>query len=245
MTENIILTNLFIHKSLKIGVVLICLVILAMIFVNSMTRVSAQLPQDNFVTFGKSIFGVSIKHPVDWEVKDYDRKIRDDRVGYDTVAVMCPMSVLEHPYKEEYLSNITRCPEGKQVVVAVHKLPQNTTLQDFLNYLDVVGRFAFTGYKLGDLNRTTMSRFPAMKSTYTYLGEYKDEEEILRVLEVFTIYGNWAYGVSYFSPQLEFDDLLPTVQKMIESVKITSMPPCNFVEDEYGGKCMLSASTQQ
>jgi hypothetical protein len=222
------------------AVVIICS-ITGMSLIDGSLEVTAQL-QDNFVTFGKTIFGVSIKHPADWHVDDYDRRLRDDRVGYDSIAIMCPKSVLEHPYMD---SNMTSCPEGKQVYLAVRNLPQNSSMEEILDYLNTAGRFEFTDYKLGEINNTSISGFPAKKSTYTYLGEYNGSDEIIKVLEILTIHDNKAYVVSYFSPQLEFDDLMPVVQKMIDSFKIMPMSPCNFVKDDYGGKCILSGSSDQ
>ena len=166
-------------------------------------------------------------------MKEYDRTLRDEDVGYETIAIMCPKSALESSY----------CPEAKQLVLAVRNLPQNTTEEDLLDYLDTIGRFEFTGNKLEGTNNATMAGFPALSSTYTYIGEYKNETEIIKGLEIVAFNGNRAYAISYFSPQLEFDDLLPVVQKMIESMKISPMPTCNFVNDEYGGKCQLTAST--
>jgi len=67
---------------------------------------------------------------------------------------------------------------------------------------------------------------------YKYLGEN----------EIMTIKENKAYRFTYKSPILEFDDLLPTAQKMIDSLNIMAMPPCKFIEDKesaYGGKCVL------
>ena len=55
--------------------------------------------------------------------------------------------------------------------------------------------------------------------------------------------GNKTYEIKYESPQLQFDDLLPTVEQMISSMKILPMPPCNFVREAndtvYEGKCIL------
>ena len=41
---------------------------------------------------------------------------------------------------------------------------------------------------------------------------------------------------------------MPAVQKIIDSLKISPMPPCNFVENENvtnGGKCVLGASSSE
>ncbi len=93
-------------------------------------------------------------------------------------------------------------------------------------------------FEMLESNSTTLSGLPATKIIYKYLGE----NEIIKVEEIMTIKDNKAYHFIYTSPILEFDDLLPTVQKMIDSVNILAMPPCKFVEDKesaYGGKCAL------
>ena len=62
------------------------------------------------------------------------------------------------------------------------------------------------------------------------------------------ISGSHAYEISYTSPRLEFDDLMPAVQQIIDSLKIFPMPPCNFVRDEPSsseGKCILKPSSMQ
>ena len=47
---------------------------------------------DDYVTFGKSIYGVSIKHPTDWHVDEgSDRSTRDNRVGYDITRHYVPI----------------------------------------------------------------------------------------------------------------------------------------------------------
>ncbi len=85
---------------------------------------------DNFVTYGKSVFGLSVKHPQDWEVKGSDRQIRDGRTGYDQFATLCPKAILEYPVKEKGIPDYTKCPNEKEVVISVYYLPPNITLRE-------------------------------------------------------------------------------------------------------------------
>jgi len=94
-TEKIIKYLVLSHLLLGVRPV-VYLISATIILIHCITPVTGQMPQDDFVTFGKSIFGVSIKHPQDWAVNDYDRSVKDDRIGYDLVASMCPKSINYH-----------------------------------------------------------------------------------------------------------------------------------------------------
>ena len=90
-----------------------------------------QTNNQSLVTYGKDIFGMSIKHPIDWEVKGYNRTQRDDRVGFDLFAILCPKSGLEFPYKGKgYLEDYSQCPNINEVTISVSNVPKNTTLQE-------------------------------------------------------------------------------------------------------------------
>lgn len=219
---------------------------LGMTFSFSPSITYGQSSNDTFTTYGKSIFGLSIKHPQDWEVKGYDRDVKDDRTGFDLFVVVCPKSILEYPYKDKgFMTDYNECPDSKEVSIGINKFPRNVTLEEYVTFGNMGRNFTLMNYKLIEVNDTLLSGFPAKRSVYSYLGDYSDESEIIKVLEIVTIPGNRAYTVTYDSPILEFDDLLPIVKKIVESLKITDMPPCNFVENENftgGGKCVLGSS---
>lgn len=62
------------------------MIILTLLIISSQTF--AQTNNQSLVTYGKDIFGMSIKHPTDWEVKGYNRTQRDDRIGLDIFATL-------------------------------------------------------------------------------------------------------------------------------------------------------------
>lgn len=227
------------------SVIAIIILFTAVIIWCSFSLVYGQSNNSMFVTYGKSIFGLSIKHPQDWEIKGYDRNVRDDRIGSDLFAVTCPKSILEYPYKDKgFMTDYSECPDSKEVTIGINKFPRNVTLDEYVNLFSKVKNLSLIDYKLLEVNNSLLSGLPARKSVYSYLGENNDENEIIKVLEIVTIPGNRAYTVSYHSPILEFDDLLPTVQKIVDSLKITPIPQCNFVKNENfteGGKCVLKS----
>ena len=212
--------------SIFIGIILTII-----IFFTISSQIFAPTNNQTLVTYGKDIFGMSIKYPIDWEVKGYNRTQRDDRVGFDLFAILCPKSGLEFPYKGKgYLEDYSQCPNMNEVTISVSNIPKNTTLQEYTSYHSG-GKFSFTDYKLEDFGNTTLAGLPAKKMVFSYLGDYKGQDQYIRSLNVITISGNNAYEISYSSPRLEFDDLMPAVQQIIDSLKIFPMPPCNFVRD--------------
>ena len=114
------------------------------------------------------------------------------------------------------MTDYSDCPTSKDVSIGINKFPRNVTLEEHVNFLNKGKNLSLIDYKLLELNNSLLSGLPAKKSVYSYLGKYNDENEIIKVLEIVTIPGNRAYTISYNSPILECDNLLPTVQKIID-----------------------------
>ncbi len=223
--------------------------VIVIIFTSVITVPISAFAQTNgeYVTFGKSIYGVSIKHPTDWHVDEgSDRSTRDDRVGYDIIASLCPNSTLEYPDKE-VLPDFVQCPRVNEVMLSTGNLPKNTTIDEYVSYVEASEKFSVTDYKRENLSDTTIAGLPAKILTYSYFDEYKGQDEFIKAIQVVALSGDKSYEIKYESPRLQFDDLFPIVQRMIDSIKILPMPPCNFVKDEnitssYSqGKCVLRA----
>lgn len=224
------------------------IIFLSCVFISSSLSNAVAQTNGDYVTFGKSIYGVSIKHPTDWHVDEgSERSTRDDRVGYDIIASLCPNSTLEYPDKE-VLPDFIQCPRVNEVMLATANLPKKTTIDEYVSYVEASEKFRVTDYKHENLSDTTIAGLPAKILTYSYFDEYKGQDEFIKAIQVIALSGDKSYEIKYESPQLQFDDLFPIVQRMIDSIKILPMPPCNFVKDEnitssYAdqGKCVLRA----
>jgi len=68
------------------------------------------------------------------------------------------------------------------------------------------------------LNSVTLAGSPAYKVIYSYT----DQGENFKGLETGTLVGNKVYFIQYENSPSKFDSDLPTVQKMIDSFKLTS-----------------------
>ena len=152
---------------------------------------------------------------------------------------------MEYPDKE-VLPDFVQCPRVNEVMLATGNLPKNTTIDEYVSYVEASEKFSVTDYKRENLSDTTIAGLPAKILTYSYFDEYKGRDEFIKAIQEIALSGDKSYEIKYESPQLQFDDLFPIVQRMIDSIKILPMPPCNFVKDEnitssYAdqGKCVL------
>ena len=73
---------------MKSLVVFSLLMLLLISTLSIILQASAQ--NKDFITYGKSVFGLSIKHPSNWAVVEEARSVPDGRVGKDYFVVMCP-----------------------------------------------------------------------------------------------------------------------------------------------------------
>ena len=82
----------------------------------------------------------------------------------------------------------------------------------------------YIAFKLLEIN-TNSSILPG-NSAYTLIGTYDlPSSGLQKLMEVGTIIGDKAYSVRYIVDASRFSEYLPTVQKMIDSLQITSQVP--------------------
>jgi hypothetical protein len=189
--------------------------------------------QTNFLTHGKSIFGLSIKYPDSWVVDEYDRTTPEGRIGFDIFAYFCPKSEGELSFDEVTYD----CNGDTEVLVSINHIPANMSLNEF--FTSEIGNYKleFTDFKIVNSSSAILDGNSAKKVIYTLNAQ----DNILKKLEFFVVKDNIGYRVSYSAPELEFDDNLKIAQDMINSLKISKMPPCKLgeAESEILRKCEL------
>jgi len=73
-----------------------------------------------------------------------------------------------------------------------------------------------TNFQLIESTPITLANNPAHKMVY---NEF-DQGDIFKEMEIYTIIGNKAYGVSYIAEGSKFNSYLPTAEKTIDSLQI-------------------------
>jgi hypothetical protein len=113
------------------------------------------------------------------------------------------------------------------VAIYIDRLHNSTTdlnnYAHFVAFTDYENNVNFHAFKLLELS--TNSSILAGKPAYTIIGSYKNPSfGLQKIMEIGTIIGDKAYSVQYILDAPKYTDYLPTVQKMIDSMQITSQP---------------------
>jgi hypothetical protein len=113
-----------------------------------------------------------------------------------------------------------------EVTIYMDRLHNSTTnlnnYAHFVAFTDYENRPSyFHAFKLLELN--TNSSKLAGKLAYTIIGTYDlPSSGLQKVMEIGTIIGDKAYSLQYIADAPRYPDYLPTVEKMIDSLQITS-----------------------
>jgi hypothetical protein len=149
----------------------------------------------NFSTYQNSSFGIKMQYPSDWkQIEDFQGSWF--RNANESVNVR----VESVAYPNGSLGELTT----RQVNLTEHQFP---------------------GQVIVESNETTIGdNYTAHKIVFTYPEAPSDPRRIIfKELQVLTINDIRAYIISYFTLADAYENYLPTVQKMIDSFRITSV----------------------
>jgi plastocyanin len=161
---------------------------------------------DNYLRYDNTSYGISIQYPSDWTFGHYDFD------PYDTFVFVVTFEAPFENSSDQY---------AEKVDVAIDMTGQPGNLHEYLDYVidSYKGKSDFHVYE--SHTNITLGGHPA----YTVVFRSLDNMTFVkhRTLEVGTIIGDIVYYLTYDAEQSKYDDYLPTVQKMIESFKVTDV----------------------
>lgn len=154
------------------------------------------LPPENFLTYGNSSLGITIKYPQSWERRDIDNPITGEVVAFvsskqteaDKFQEKLTISVEDFSGTLEDFSDTSTKDITKHLVKAEIQKPRETTL--------------------------------ANKSAYQLIYTGKDGENNLKSMQLFTLRGDKAYIVTYTAAIDNYNDFIQTAETMIKSFEI-------------------------
>jgi hypothetical protein len=159
--------------------------------------------EDNFVTYQDPSSGVALKYPSDWQKIEAPNSTAfrslNDQAAFDVQVerIELPEAVIELP--EQLQSNV----EEAKMILEAEKLP---------------------GFKLVELNTTTIDGNPAHKLIFLAKPDLHPEpDRWFKFMDLVCIEGDRRYFFLFAALPASYDKLLPTVEKMIDSIKLTTM----------------------
>jgi hypothetical protein len=155
----------------------------------------------NFLTYQNSTLGIEIQYPCNWEKKNEPSA---DIPNY-SVYFSSPES-----HSEKYADNIRIYyqPAGK-----------HANVDEFTSAHIIYERQKYPDFRLVESNATTLAGNQAHRLVYTYTNSKL--HVMVKAMEVYTITGDKVYTIAYYTQPERYYIYLPTIQKMVDSLKIT------------------------
>jgi hypothetical protein len=178
--------------------------------------------KSNFLEYENPSYGITIKYPTNWnKIEPVTFK------GDHNKAVVEFKSPSEKPLQNDLAT----------IHISVHNLPPHNRLDQFTTFFDksdsqkILLRGFILSYftslltkKLPDFvfiksesdEKTTLADNPAQKIVY----QYRDEQDIIKAMEVLTVKGDKGFIFSYTAEASKYSDFIPIIKKMMDSFEI-------------------------
>lgn len=164
---------------------------------NATITATTTAPTNNFQTYSNPPFGIRMQYPSDWLKLDLSGNISSTLL---VVFKSPPGSLL-----------------GSLNIIAQNSSSQNITFPKLvsmnINNLKQSGRIV----NLSASSPATLAGNPAYKIVYTGISP---RGVIFETMQIFSLIGNKAYFITYAVPSANYATSLPTIQAIINSVKI-------------------------
>ena len=178
--------------------------------------------KSNFFRYENPSYGITIQYPNDWNrIKPVTFN------GHHDIAIVEFKSPSEKPLQNGLAT----------IRVLVHNLTSHNMLDQFTTFFDksdsqkILLRGFILSYftslltkKLPDFvfiksesdEKTTLADKPAQKIVY----QYRDEQDIIKAMEVLTVKGDRGFIISYTAEASKYPDFIPIIKKMMDSFEI-------------------------
>jgi hypothetical protein len=176
-------------------------------------RVMSEIPEDTRKEYKNDTYGITLRYPSDWRRIDW-RSLPDFLSFYDVNPDDSFTEVAQ--FYSRYQGTSDRYAEG--IDLAVQNLTQNnSTLGEFRNQ---ALRFyeQYSNFHLVESSDENifLSDIPAYRLVFTFVSEGFD----LKWMEIGALMDNRVYRVIFFAENQKFDEFLPIVEQIINSIEI-------------------------
>jgi hypothetical protein len=162
--------------------------------------------EDGFTTYQDYSSGITIKHPSDWA------KIKEEpgSILFKSSNDLAGLGVETEPVE---LLGVIKTPDLPEI-----HLEEEKKLHTEYNTKEL------PGFKLIESNMTTVDGNPAYRMVYLAKPDIDPEpDRWFKFLNLVSIKGEMRYSFLFAIYPASFDKLLPTIEKTIDSIKITTL----------------------
>jgi hypothetical protein len=169
---------------------------------------------NSFRTYENPAYGIQIQYPSTWIVYADDVFSDNDHnndASIDIVSFLGPVKSNKEAYAPSLYISIDNPPSPSDL---------NLNLNEYLTRITNDYEAGLKEFKVieSDTNSSILAGKPAYKLVFT-----DEEDEIYyKTMDIGTIIGDKVYSIRYAAEKEQYSDYLPTVQKMINSLNITT-----------------------
>jgi serine/threonine-protein kinase len=176
-------------------------------------------PSETLINYKSSNLGISIDYPSNWAVEEQS-------FGSVNTVIFFPQEL----FQESAQQQLQQSPQQQELPVdniratnlnvATWDLSSNITLANFTE-LSIKQLEKLSGFVIYEQNSSAIL---SKKEAHKIVFSNNQYGAVLKQLQIWTLYDTKAYVITYASDESQYDEFLPTVDKMINSFSISNIP---------------------
>ena len=172
---------------------------------NSFESTAYAQEESEFLQYANTEIGIGIKYPNNWQMVENPDE-------FTLVSFNAPLDSQSDAFQESIMISLEGVSESIQLDEYADVAIQN-----------IISEFTLLGFEVDilDSESISISGNNAKKTTYTIGNQDASFEQVMFT----TIKENIAYSVIFTAEEEKFSDYIQTVQKMVDSLDIESLPP--------------------
>jgi hypothetical protein len=160
---------------------------------------------NSFRTYENPAYGIQIQYPSTWIIYAGDMFSGDDAI--DIVSFLGPVK------------GDTKAHAPSLYISIINPPPSDLNLNEYLTRITNDYKAKLKEFKVIESNTNSIL---AGKPAYKLIFTDEEDEIYYKTMDIGTIIEDKVYFLSYVVQREQYSDYLPTVQKMIDSLKITT-----------------------
>ena len=206
----------------------------------------------NFDVFESPDYGLVMQYPSDWgkaaepqdfHVHPWHLPLIPIKEFQPSIADTLPEG-LKYPIINYYPPIISRDRPADAMTVFIEKVPFGTTLENYANANIARIKDRSINLEIIQQDQITISDSPAIR---IITSDSESDVSEFQTMRIFVLKGTRAYLVQYDAEKSNYDTYLPTVQKMVDSIRLNvlEVPPYVVVALAGGGVAAIAVTVMK